>query len=350
MDNSNNDLLDRIIGDEPPASSKNDQLRKALARWFEGRRNYAMFYMTFVVLISLVALIPGAFVIGTGVRDVYMLFLATAGIVIGVSLNVLMKLWYWTVDNKISVVKELKLMQLRMAEAGEEGGASPVDQTALDRILPEKFLETQGSFFARLSPRTARWIVLVALVAGAFAIGAATQAIVPKMLPRAGVEQHDEYHFDSSGMVHVRSELAFHSFRDNQIFRTLALPYGTGQITAVTFEGKPLNFGKTDWRHYEVQLPIYPFGVEIAPVIVVDWTFPMDSLLPVEDGRRTLLSSLLPVEAYSLDAVLDGNSGYAFSNGKTSGSSRAFARRGFLSETQFGWCTLDVVPRTGQNP
>ena len=346
MHDSNGELLDRIIRDEPPASSKNEQLRKTLARWFEGRRNFVMFYMTLWALFSLVVFIPGWFVVFSGVRDTRVLFVATAGIIVGISLNVLVKLWYWIVDCKISVVKELKLMQLSMLDAavGEDAADAGVDTAQLDRLLPEKFFAKKDSFFASVSPRTARWAATIGLVGGALLMLPLTQAIVPNLLPRSGVEQADVYHIDGSGRVSVRSALTYRSLKRNKTFATLALPYAEGEVVAISSGGEPLAYSKVDWRRYEVQLPLHPFRAEEFPEVLVEWTFPMDALLHVDDGYRTLLASLIPVDAYSLHVTLGENSGHTFTDPQAT-SIRPFQTWGLHGTTRFGWCGILMQPQ-----
>jgi len=342
MHDSNDELLDRIIKDEPPASSRNEQLGKALARWFEGRRNFALLYMAVLVLASAVPIMLGFYVVFGPAKDLRLLLVAIAAMGLGLSINVLVKLWYAIVDTKISVAKELKLMQLSLLgdRASDDADMAVPDGEQLERLLPDDFFKKQGSLLARIRPKTACWIVKIVLVMGVIGLVFVAQAVVPRFLPKAGVAQTDEWHVTSTGEVLADSQISFERYPDDGAFMTIALPYADARVTSVTAAGAPLPYHKLDWRRYEVQLPIYPFGWEGQRTVDVGWTFPMDALLRMDRGFRTTLTSLLPVDSYSLDVVLDPDSGFEVIDEPGAHEIHPFSGSGRPPRQLFGSCGI----------
>ncbi len=320
MNQSNDELLHRVVRDTPPESSKRQQIRTALARWFEGRRNYVLLYMTLWNLASALVIAVSLSVLIAGIaRETRLAPVALAFLVLGASVNVLVKLWYWIMDNKISVMKELKLMQLSAQD--EEGAASEdgFDEATLERVIPEGYFARRSALLESLSPQTMRWITRVlagiaiaACIAASLAVsmGVTRWSWKPSSDDRTRVEQADTWRITGSGEIAATSRITYRANPGNQVFLTLALPYSEGKIRSVSADGAPLRFQQLDWRRYEVQLPVFACKSDAATDLVVEWNLPMDALLRVEDGFRTTAASMLPVEHYSLDAVLDPDSGF----------------------------------------
>jgi hypothetical protein len=351
MNNSNDELLNRIIKDEPPASSKEEQLRKALARWFDGRRNAVSIAMGLQLLVSLILLLVGASLLMSA-HDVRLMLAGLAALLFGLSLNLLVKLWYWILDSKLGVLKELKLMQLSLLERSGDGDDTEMDEGRLEQLLPEEFRKKPGSFLGRLKPKTIRLITVVAVtvtatVATVFTVAPAARTF-GMQLSANKVSQEDEWLFDASDAVTVRSEVTFTRGPVHDRFVTFALPHANAELISVTADGVPLPHSKTDWRRYEAELPVPGFG-ESGPNVLVEWTFPMSALKAEGDGLRTVLCSLLPVTRYQLDVVVAPDSGFQMAEGfraetDASGAERFRPYRGSLRQPNLlhGSCGLCI--------
>ena len=351
MNNSNDELLNRIVKDEPPASSKEEQLRKALTRWFDGRRNAVSVLSALQLLASLVLLLVGASLLMTA-HETRLMLVGLAAVVFGMSLNLQGKLWCWTLDSKLGVLKELKLMQLSSLETTENGDDTEMNEAQLEQLLPENFLNKPPSILARVRPKTMRWIagiVLVgtAVVASLYTVAPAADKFGSGLFSAYGVSQEDELHITASDSVAVRSRVSFAGAPADERYVVFALPYASAELTSVTCDGTPLPYSKMDWRRHEVELPALGFG-EGGRTVLVEWKYPISALKAEGDGFRTSLCTLLPVARYQLDVVVAPDSGFEvleqFRETDASGTQRC---RPFFSSfrrpvSSFGSCGLCI--------
>ena len=126
MDNDNGDLLERILDDRPPEVSEDEQLSRALRRWYDGRRNVELARTTVGSLAVLALFLWGAHIL-TGPPDPKAIFAGAILFLGSLQLNIIVKLGYWISDCRISVMKELKLLQQRMLalHLRHEGAQTP---------------------------------------------------------------------------------------------------------------------------------------------------------------------------------------------------------------------------------
>jgi len=158
------DLLKRVLEDNPPVAPEDELLHNRIQRVFDGQRNKAIARLTLVLLLSVFILAWGCLTLQTG-SDVRVMLTGVFLLMCGLELNVLMKLWYWVTDNKISVLKELKTTQLMIAQlnaAREEGSASV---SGTPSHMPGK--ESSMSFWERYDPTKVKKISRALIIASA---------------------------------------------------------------------------------------------------------------------------------------------------------------------------------------
>jgi len=125
--------LGELLSDESDLAGRMDEAaRKEMTQMIFEKFELDMFKVKVVFWIFLAvstAMMVGGMIFLTlekGVRG--MLFAAVIAL-IGYNSTILMKLWYWVVSTKLSILKELKQMQLQMAElAGKESSSQSSSQ------------------------------------------------------------------------------------------------------------------------------------------------------------------------------------------------------------------------------
>jgi len=302
MNNKDNDVLNRIIRDEALLDSEDEQLRTALARWFDGRRNFCMVYSLAYLLISIGLLWWGLNFLMFA-EDIHIKMMGMLLIAVSLSANVTVKLWFWIMDTKIATVKELKKMQLQSLEKSDE--PEEIKDALQKSILPEKFRKGQGTFWANIKPKTLEWATFIALLVFGCAAGFAgvTYNIPHRWFFSSAenrVEQVDEWRISSTDSVEARSIIASERWFMGDPILTLDLPVLNAEVESVTFKGAALLFKRIDERRYDVQLPVRGFGEEGVLIIEVQWRFPFQALGRDGDHYRGRLVSLVPANSYML--------------------------------------------------
>ena len=125
--------LGELLSDESDLAGRMDEAaRKEMTQMIFEKFELDMFKVKVVFWIFLAvstAMMVGGMIFLTlekGVRG--MLFAAVIAL-IGYNSTILMKLWYWVVSTKLSILKELKQMQLQMAElTGKESSSQSSSQ------------------------------------------------------------------------------------------------------------------------------------------------------------------------------------------------------------------------------
>ncbi len=345
MTSPNDELLERILKDEPPASSKTDQLRAAVTQWSQGQRNVTLAVMTLLVVFSGTLMMVGIYLLARA-QDTRLMIIGLAAVLLGISLNALERVRYYVIENKISVLKELRLFHLGMLErfAPEDTNGTVADEAQLERLLPTGLPTKRGWFWERIPHKTARQISMAILVTcgvvSGVIVGYATYGAATHWFPKAGITQGDEWHVTASGEIAARSRIMLRH-RGVAPFITIALPYATGQIKSVSSDGKPLRYTQLDWRRYEVETSVGEFGTSVFDVLV-EWTFPMDALLQVDNGYRTKLNSLLDVDHYRLEIVLDPGCGFEMIDSPGQSRFQTFSMSGRPPRTFFGSTSLTI--------
>ena len=339
MNNDNGDLLQRIIDDRPPEVSEDEQLSRTLRRWYDGRRNVVMARTTFWCLVVLALFLWGARLL-TSTTEPMGLIAGAIMILASLQLNIIIKLWYWILDCKISVMKELKLLQQRMLalHEGEDrtDGAEAGPGTA--ELFPEGFAAKSGSVWEKLSPKAAGRIASVIILA-------AVVAMLPQLVklfhpgPSAvTAEQRDEWRLVSPDRMLASTELRLERTPKAGPFITISLPYSAAEVTAVTVDGAPARYAKLDWRRHELELPAdgFPGGER---VVVVEWALPVQELKRDGNGFRAALWGLVPVRSLHLEVVTEPGSGFVIPDAP-SGRARPFWTTISPPRQFFGSCGL----------
>ncbi len=302
MNGNDSDLMKRIDEDDGPGGN----LRRDVAQWLDGRRNFVLFYMVPWVAVGAVLVCWGVQLLVMRGETRYML-IGLALALFGLEINVLVKLWYWIVDSKLNLLKELKLMQIE--QCGETGELSEAD---LERVIPESFFKRRGRCFESLSPKTARWLSTALVVAPVFVAAPGGAAFIVTQLGHfsAGVSQEDLWRVEAGGVVAVESRLDCQGYpvKDSR-FLTIELPVADAILESVSANGVPLPVSALDWRRYEVELPIRGFG-QCEFVFDLVWRFPLDAMYKGEDGYRIPLQALLPVDGYTVVIEAAPDSGF----------------------------------------
>jgi hypothetical protein len=101
--------------------AKSETARKETVQMFYDnmRKVKIVYWITFLLCLGMM----GAGYIGLrSATDTRGMLLWMIFFMIGFNSTILMKLWYWVVDNKLSVLKEIKQLQLQIADqAGKKG-------------------------------------------------------------------------------------------------------------------------------------------------------------------------------------------------------------------------------------
>lgn len=167
---SHEDLLKQILEDKPPLPPEDERLHNAISRVFNGQRNKAIAQMTLAALFAL-CLIVGGMSLLRHVPDQRDMLFGVVLVMAGLELNVLMKLWYWITDNKISVLKEQKTTQLMIAQLKktDESEATPSGAIASSGVYKESEVSFWGKFETSTCKRISKGIIWVGVLAVIFA-------------------------------------------------------------------------------------------------------------------------------------------------------------------------------------
>ncbi|MCP4641151.1 MAG: hypothetical protein GY851_11990 [bacterium] len=348
MSDSKDDLLNRIADDRPPEATRKEEARRKLTRWFDGRRNVVVAKVTIWVLASMLIVGPGIYLI-LATKDMRLMLMGLGMLVAGFGMNGVVKLWYWMVDTKLALVKELKLVQLDQCSEPPEDMAEESLRELTTSLMPEAYGRKRKSMWEKMSRRTALrlsfwsmvvgtavFMVCVGYLGGAAALRIVTEHDGPE------VTQDDEWRFTSVGTVEARSTIEYCRNPGADGFVTLSLPFGDAKVQTIAIDGEPAPYSQLDWRRIEVELP--PYGFPESPrIMVVNWSVPVASLDSTPEGLRTNLAALLPVHRYVLWTDLEPGCGYVFDGKPELDRQQQFYGQGTRPRTFYGSCGL-VVP------
>jgi len=187
------------MNDEPFTESRSQQLIKEMVRQFEVKRKKAFLLFTLYMIICLVIFFQGGCLLMS--LDTMKGMLASAILMlIGFESTVLIKLWYSTVDSRITLMKEFKQLQLFIQgqrASDEEELSYPVEGGG----------DVGSSFWERISLKTMRRVcTVVILVVG---IVGAHVFIVPLFKPAVEPLSRSEYHANvgNDGSVRVTARI-----------------------------------------------------------------------------------------------------------------------------------------------
>ena len=123
MDEFDRQLKQTLSGDERFDARRSDALRKDVARMYDDKlRTYKWITWGFLALATIeMMVLAGAFFV---VDNTKLLLGFAVLFLVAYESTVLMKLWYWTMNVKMSTLKEMKELQLQVAELSQMIGSS----------------------------------------------------------------------------------------------------------------------------------------------------------------------------------------------------------------------------------
>ena len=128
MDEFDRQLKQTLSGDERFDAGRSDALRKEVLRMYDDKlKTYKWItwgFLAFAVLEMLI--IAGIF---AAVGDTKVLIALAVLFLVAYESTILMKLWYWTMNVKMSTLKETKELQLQIAELSQKVGPTGGQQT-----------------------------------------------------------------------------------------------------------------------------------------------------------------------------------------------------------------------------
>ena len=121
MNNLEHDLKKVLAGNGDFDVNKSETLRKEIVQmWFDKNMRKTKIIFWIFYLCSIGMMIGGYIGLRTAANTVGMLSWVLF-FMIGFNSTILMKLWYWVIDTKLSVLKEMKQLQLQIAEKTSGG-------------------------------------------------------------------------------------------------------------------------------------------------------------------------------------------------------------------------------------
>ena len=130
MDNLEKKLTELLNDERALAGGVDQAARKEMTQMILEKFELDMFKVKVVFWIFLgvsAAMMVGGMIFLTQERGVRGMLFAAVIALIGYNSTILMKLWYWVVSTKLGILKELKQMQLQIAELAGKESASPRD-------------------------------------------------------------------------------------------------------------------------------------------------------------------------------------------------------------------------------
>jgi hypothetical protein len=116
------ELKQTLSGSVPLTESRMEEMRNELARAFEAKkRKVKLWFWGYMVLVVLVGLYCYARFEQT--ENLKTALLWAIGVLVMYESTVLMKLWYWIVHTRLSLVEEMKQIQIQLAEQAARNGA-----------------------------------------------------------------------------------------------------------------------------------------------------------------------------------------------------------------------------------
>jgi hypothetical protein len=120
-----NELKEVLEKDGDFDAARSETLRKEIVQmWYNKslRRTKLIFWIYFLASIGMMI---GGYIGLRSATDTKGMLLWVIFFMIGFNSTILMKLWYWVVDTKLNVLKEIKQIQLQMAE---QAGKKPLTE------------------------------------------------------------------------------------------------------------------------------------------------------------------------------------------------------------------------------
>ncbi|MCC6696999.1 MAG: hypothetical protein IT365_15325 [Candidatus Hydrogenedentes bacterium] len=136
MKNGERRLHDFIYGDVETDEAPHEEVRRKVIEEFDYGRKLVMVKLTLALLMCTTFLFFGAWWIAKA-GDTREMLLGFFLMMIGLDTSVLVKLWYWVIDSRMTTSKEIKQVQLQLAQMNArlealsptrgDGGTNDVD-------------------------------------------------------------------------------------------------------------------------------------------------------------------------------------------------------------------------------
>jgi len=95
-----------------------DRVREEVRRMYDEKMRVVLNYTWGYLVLGIVIMMGGFFMLATS-QDLRGMITGAMLSLFGVSITVLIKLWYWIMNDKWSVLREIKELQVQMAEMTE---------------------------------------------------------------------------------------------------------------------------------------------------------------------------------------------------------------------------------------
>jgi hypothetical protein len=193
MNKRDDEIRDRIMGEDDFGSPPEHEAQAALVRRFRNARKALLVRLTAWVLISLGVCAAGAFVLGR-VSETRMMLAALFVMLVGFESTVLIKLWYWTLDSKAALMEQIQRLGLRL-----EGAAGPAADEADEKV----------KLYDRISTKWYGRVASALVLAGGLLFG--LLVLVPLFHPVPEAVYRSECHavLDAAGTARVTGRMTF---------------------------------------------------------------------------------------------------------------------------------------------
>lgn len=307
MSKDNEELLRRVIQSDWDEPKETGPAQQELANHFDHRRKRLLLYTAIYVIVGLVFILAGLRLLSVATDTKAMI---TGGLLaaIGFYIEVLIKLWYWIVDSRLTVLREVR--QLRLELAAERTGEA-VDLDAPSAQPPSSFLQRTS---LRTLGRIAKAAIVAIAIFGVFIVNNGYFESMARQYMQLGyvASQHDTWTLSEGPDATVETVLYLEGWPSNRKTMEIELPYPEAVLEGVyyDFTGSELEFEQTGKHSYRVQLPP-PSGWTQPTKLRFEWRVPMAALPRSEGGMyRIALKPLIPAQELRVDAVLEPGAPY----------------------------------------
>jgi hypothetical protein len=270
--------------------------------------------MFYVVVLLIVALFEfHLFLVATDFKMMILFAIIFLMVMEGINL---MKLWYWVVNAKLNILRELKQLRVEIRDLATavhgptESLAAGIEES--DRVLGGGLPNwVRWAYSVSLSAVVA--VAMVSLFANDMRFLFPNDGIIDKAMMAVSsasfiAEQTDEWIPTFSDKVAVQSEITLKKWPEAPSNIPITLPYSNGIVISASLDGEPVSFTEKGAGRYDLgwSEPAFFTGKRDLQVV---WSFPFEDLERCEKGWRTKLQSLLPTKYYRLNVVIVEGSG-----------------------------------------
>jgi len=283
---------------------------------------------------------------------------------------IVMKLWYWVVNGKLAVLKELALLRLEISEwkrlvpapatfalpggpaaSAEPPGAAPPDTSGASATPAESSAALRPIPWSTLIPRMRRerklWLILIAVVGAVAAVLALSLESLGLKTPMLVTREEVTYRIAPGEIVKARSEIELTAWPKGADSATLTLPYDKAVLKDASMGGESVSAEPLGNGKYRVEL-LQKARYYESPTLEVNWEFPLDTLSYNSDGSYIAkLHPLIPATAYSLRVVLEAGSGFVYAPNTALHEWSAFKGSTGGAHLSFGSCGIAIRRPSG---